>query len=300
MLAGKTPFTGSLVQIMSQHLHRDPPFEVLSALPPELSELLRRMMAKDPADRPQNAVDLRRDIDAVVDVLEARGYKEASPLVDDEGMATIALPTPTVPPPLPPTRITPQQATPAAPLPTATIPPPIPPTLKIPAKKPFPVLIVAAAAVVALIVLGVVGFFVSRPSVSPEPKFAGDSSVKPDPTEEVTPDSTPTPTAEDTSMVAAKDLENQGNLAGALTAYATIVERSPDNRPAREAMERISDNIRQEIATMTPGQLAALRQPLEKAAALNVVPAQLVLGHSLREVDPADALEVVSRRSRAK
>jgi TPR repeat protein len=42
---------------------------------------------------------------------------------------------------------------------------------------------------------------------------------------------------------------------------------------------------------MSPGQLASLRQSLEKAAALNVVPAQLALGHSLREVDPSDALK---------
>lgn len=295
MLAGKTPFTGSLVQIMSQHLHRDPPFEVLSALPPELSELLRRMMAKDPADRPQNAVDLRRDIDAVVDVLEARGYKEASPLVDDEGMATIALPTPTVPPPLPPTRITPQQATPAAPLPTATIPPPIPPTLKIPAKKPFPVLIVAAAAVVALIVLGVVGFFVSRPSE----KFVGVDNMEPEPTPVATPSATPTPEptpvpapdGKDVSMVVAKDLENNGNLAGALSAYAKIVESAPDNHAARSAMERISDTIRQDLGSMTPQQLAQLRAPLEQAAELKVVPAQLALGHSLRTIDPSDALK---------
>ena len=41
MLAGKTPFSGSLAQVMSQHLHRDPPFENLEGQIPEVVILLR-------------------------------------------------------------------------------------------------------------------------------------------------------------------------------------------------------------------------------------------------------------------
>lgn len=55
MLAGRTPFSGSLAQVMSQHLHREPPFESLEGQAPEVIALLRHMMAKGPEARPQTA-----------------------------------------------------------------------------------------------------------------------------------------------------------------------------------------------------------------------------------------------------
>lgn len=63
MLAGKTPFSGSLAQVMSQHLHREPPFENLEGQPAAVVALLRHMMAKDPAGRPQTPVELRNEIE---------------------------------------------------------------------------------------------------------------------------------------------------------------------------------------------------------------------------------------------
>ena len=54
MLAGKPPFEGSLARIMNQHLSESPPFDKLPALPPVIVDLLRRMMEKDPAARPQS------------------------------------------------------------------------------------------------------------------------------------------------------------------------------------------------------------------------------------------------------
>jgi len=61
MLAGRAPFSGSLAQVMSQHLHREPPLETLSGQPPQVVDLLRHMLAKDPAGRPQTPSDLRRE-----------------------------------------------------------------------------------------------------------------------------------------------------------------------------------------------------------------------------------------------
>ncbi len=61
MLAGKTPFAGSMAQVMSQHLSKTPPFEKLN-VPPPLARLLRRLLEKKPLDRPQNAAELRREI----------------------------------------------------------------------------------------------------------------------------------------------------------------------------------------------------------------------------------------------
>lgn len=64
MLAGRAPFSGSLAQVMSQHLHRAPPLESLSSQPGPVVDLLRHMLAKDPAARPQTPGDLRREVEA--------------------------------------------------------------------------------------------------------------------------------------------------------------------------------------------------------------------------------------------
>lgn len=64
MLAGRAPFSGSLAQVMSQHLHRDPPLDTLSGQPPQVVALLRHMLAKDPGGRPQTPSDLRHEAEA--------------------------------------------------------------------------------------------------------------------------------------------------------------------------------------------------------------------------------------------
>jgi serine/threonine protein kinase/TPR repeat protein len=71
MLAGRTPFSGSLAQVMSQHLHREPPLELLKNQPPQVIALLERMMAKNPDERPQTPADLRREIEACIDTVQA-------------------------------------------------------------------------------------------------------------------------------------------------------------------------------------------------------------------------------------
>ena len=64
MLAGRPPFSGSMVQIMNQHLTRKPAFEQLPDLPVEVVQLVEHMLEKDPAKRPQTAAELRREIEA--------------------------------------------------------------------------------------------------------------------------------------------------------------------------------------------------------------------------------------------
>ncbi|MBS0656876.1 MAG: protein kinase [Verrucomicrobia bacterium] len=71
MLTGKPPFTGSLAGIMRDHLQKPPPFEILAGQPPELIQVLRRMIEKDPAMRPQNASELRREVEAAIRALSA-------------------------------------------------------------------------------------------------------------------------------------------------------------------------------------------------------------------------------------
>ncbi|MBE2204291.1 MAG: protein kinase [Chthoniobacterales bacterium] len=97
MLAGRAPFSGSLAQVMSQHLHRDPPLEILSDQPEPVVGLLRHMLAKDPAARPQTPADLRREVEACLEKLKSWQPGTGVPAcVDEENFETQALPSPLV------------------------------------------------------------------------------------------------------------------------------------------------------------------------------------------------------------
>lgn len=95
MLAGRTPFSGSLAQVMSQHLHREPPFENLEGQSPEVIALLRHMMAKGPEARPQTPAELRREIDACAATVQAGTQIVPRPAGDDaESFETTVMPEP--------------------------------------------------------------------------------------------------------------------------------------------------------------------------------------------------------------
>ena len=90
MLAGQAPFAGSMAQVMSQHLSKPPPFEKLEQLPPVVAEVLRRMLEKDPADRFQTPIELRKAIeDALADNAAAPTAAAAVPAEDEENFATL-------------------------------------------------------------------------------------------------------------------------------------------------------------------------------------------------------------------
>ncbi len=72
MLQGDTPFSGSTAQVMSQHLHREPPFDDLHDQSPSVINLLRRMMAKNPDDRLQTPAQLRQEIEKIIEEVEDR------------------------------------------------------------------------------------------------------------------------------------------------------------------------------------------------------------------------------------
>jgi serine/threonine protein kinase/tetratricopeptide (TPR) repeat protein len=69
MLTGKVPFTGTTVQVMGQHLHAPLPLERLKNIPEPAVVLLKHMLEKDPARRPQNPSELRAEIRAVKQAL---------------------------------------------------------------------------------------------------------------------------------------------------------------------------------------------------------------------------------------
>ncbi len=63
MLSGQTPFAGSMAQVMSAHLSKPPPIERLKELPAPIAAVLRRMLEKDAANRPQTPAELRKELE---------------------------------------------------------------------------------------------------------------------------------------------------------------------------------------------------------------------------------------------
>jgi serine/threonine protein kinase/TPR repeat protein len=89
MLAGQTPFSGSMAQVMSQHLTKQPPFERLATLSDPVSNLLRKMLAKDPAERHQTPAELRQEIDDCLGSISGTGSAAAAAAMQEEQFATI-------------------------------------------------------------------------------------------------------------------------------------------------------------------------------------------------------------------
>jgi serine/threonine protein kinase/TPR repeat protein len=80
MLAGKPPFGGSIAQVMNQHLSKLPPFGEFKTLPPAVTDLLRKMLEKNPADRFQTPAKLRKAIeDALAQMPDAPAEEAPTP-----------------------------------------------------------------------------------------------------------------------------------------------------------------------------------------------------------------------------
>ncbi len=95
MLAGRAPFSGSLAQVMSQHLHREPPLETLSDQPRQVVDLLKHMLAKDASARPQTPADLRREAEVCIGVLKNTKSASLPPLpAEPENFETQVLDAP--------------------------------------------------------------------------------------------------------------------------------------------------------------------------------------------------------------
>src|SRR3984893_855003 len=62
VLTGQSPFSGSVGQVMSQHLYKPLPMERLTSLPRCVVSLLQRMMEKDRNNRPQTPQELQKAI----------------------------------------------------------------------------------------------------------------------------------------------------------------------------------------------------------------------------------------------
>ncbi len=92
LVSGVLVFSGDHLQLMGQHLHADPtPLrELRPDTPPELEELVLRLLAKNPEDRPPHAQEV---YEALVPLLPLPGQDEERPLPSPDADA----PDPTVP-----------------------------------------------------------------------------------------------------------------------------------------------------------------------------------------------------------
>src|SRR3984957_20294048 len=77
VLTGQSPFSGSVGQVMSQHLYKPLPMERLTALPRSLVSLLQQMMEKDRNNRPQTPQDLQKIILACLEEIRVSESRRA-------------------------------------------------------------------------------------------------------------------------------------------------------------------------------------------------------------------------------
>jgi serine/threonine protein kinase/TPR repeat protein len=71
MVSGRPPYSGSVAQIMSQHLYKPLPLEPLEGSPSCVVRLVQRMMEKDRVNRPQSPADLRQEVLRCIEAIQA-------------------------------------------------------------------------------------------------------------------------------------------------------------------------------------------------------------------------------------
>jgi serine/threonine protein kinase/TPR repeat protein len=91
MIVGKPPFSGSVGQIMSQHLYKPIALEPLTDVPPCVVSLLQRMLEKDRDKRPRTPRDLQN---AIIECLgEIQGGKTSTLIPTGEKASAEAITT---------------------------------------------------------------------------------------------------------------------------------------------------------------------------------------------------------------
>jgi serine/threonine protein kinase/TPR repeat protein len=85
MISGRPPFSGSVAQIMSQHLYKPLPLEPLEGSPSCVVELVQRMMEKDRAKRLQTPGDLRREVGRCIEAIQADATATHQPVAGVSG-----------------------------------------------------------------------------------------------------------------------------------------------------------------------------------------------------------------------
>lgn len=130
-----------------------------------------------------------------------------------------------------------------------------------------------------------------EPEATSAPLVANTPTPTPVATPAPTPSLAPTPSFYDQAVAAAEELRLKDDFAGAIAAYTEIATSVPNEEQPRSALEMMTASLRARASKLSFSESAALRGPLEKAAALDVVSAQMLLGEMLRQTEPADSLK---------
>jgi TPR repeat protein len=156
------------------------------------------------------------------------------------------------------------------------------------------------AIMVILLALGAVAFRSSKAEsaapVKPSPQVSASpiATASPIPTATPLPSATPSPSPTPDPVPIALEKARQtapSDPAAALTILVELQKSNPVREDIRQSISEFLSAARLHHDTLTPGQIAALRKPLEEAAALDFVDAELLLGEQLRATDPKDALK---------
>ncbi len=319
MLLGKTPYSGSLAQVMSQHLYKPVPVDQLAGFPAEVVALLKHMLEKAPAKRPQTALELRREIEAVMQGLPAgqgtgvvlvpanaataAGFDDMATIADTPGPAigaqTSRVPDATIPP-----------AAPGAPA-RAPAPPPASEPERPSASRLVPLAIIA----VLIAAAGVGGWMIYGPGrertpvLSPTPTPAPPPPATPAPTPKPavavatpTPVPTPAPTpVPDPEMVyksqlqAANTLANADKFPEAIAAFVALVRAYPAKTEAVQKLDALCGRLIREESplkptAMEPETFASIRAGIEDAVRLEVPSALVLLAQNIRQSETTRAL----------
>jgi serine/threonine protein kinase/TPR repeat protein len=92
MLTGRPPYSGSVAQIMSQHLYKPIPTEPLAHIPPCVTALIEKMMQKDREKRPQTPAELRRETVGCLEQIQGAGSTTMQ--IEAEAAAAALVPEP--------------------------------------------------------------------------------------------------------------------------------------------------------------------------------------------------------------
>lgn len=273
MLLGKTPYSGSLAQVMSQHLYKPVPLDQLTGFSPSVVALLRHMLEKDPANRPQNPMELRREIEDCLATPDLQGPTKSADLENYETLAAESTATPmeTLVPPLPTT----------------------PPEIRS-GKTRW--LIVVALIIVST--LGGAAWWMSHQSVPAAPVAPAKTVLMPTATPTPVVISTPTPTPDPEAIfqsslsdIAAMNFDDSDGPAQ-MQAWLDLLAKYPGRAEIRTRLEGMAARLIRDESPLAPSEFGKLRNVLEAASKAGIVRAQLLLAQNIRSSEPDRALEL--------
>ncbi len=312
MLSGKTPFSGSLAQVMSHHLNTAPPTGKLTGLPKPVVDLLERLMAKDPASRPETAAQARQEILAVAAAVETGTFSIAVSAVEvDEDFETIAVAD--APPQTDTTTLAAEQVgpppssqnlashvsytTPSAtaeePMPASILSSQPPPPVPAPPKRNLNPVILLLVIVFVALAGGAFVFFQKVARVLPlSANGTAESTTNPTAQASPSPILEQPPEPADPSLVLLREAvaSESISMSEAMTTYAKGLLEFPQNPGFRENAQRFLKAQLQREPPLTPEELASIQPSMDVIAQGSSLELRASLGQAYAESNPTYAV----------